>query len=341
MKYNEYHIIAEQLSSKKNIVLSAHANPDGDTIGSCLALYHFFTQFGHQVQVIIPNEAPCFLNWLPAYKEALVFDNDKNSVKEAIDASDVVFAVDYNAFHRVGAVLDKLLEEAKGLKFLIDHHPNPSKGFDALISDTSASSTAELVYSFIQDLNQSDKINKDLGSCLYVGLLTDTGSFSYSIKTDIPFLMAAFLFKVGVDFQMINQRVYSTFTENRLRLTGYAISEKLHVIPELRFAYIALTKQELERFNHQNGDTEGLVNYALSIENSVIAVLLTEKDNKIRLSFRSKGTFAVNQIAAEYFEGGGHINAAGGNSYLSMEETIQKLLAIIPKYKQELNAIDL
>ena len=188
---------------------------------------------------------------------------------------------------------------------------------------------------------ERDRINKELAESLYVGLLTDTGSFSFSINSDKPYIIAAFLYNTGIDIQAINQRIYSAFTEGRLRLTGYAISEKLVVNNELRFAYISLTKEDLNRFDHQNGDTEGLVNYALGIENIVAAALLTEKDDKIRLSFRSKSSFAVNKIANEYFEGGGHKNAAGGNSFLSMQETIEKLNKIITQYKSEINAVQL
>lgn len=341
MKYNEYQNISAQLKEPQKIVLSAHASPDGDTIGSCLALYHYLVQFGHQVKVISPNVAPGFLQWLPSYEHLIIYDTDPLSVKKEIEAAELIFAVDYNAFHRTGKGMDSLLENASATKFLIDHHPNPDEVFDARISDTTASSTAELVFRFIEDLGHLEKINKDVAESLYVGLLTDTGSFSFSINSDKPYKMAAFLFNTGIDLQAINQRIYSAFTEGRLRLTGYAISEKLVVNNDYRFAYISLSKEELDRFNHQVGDTEGLVNYALGIENIVTAVLLTEKEGKIRVSFRSKGSFAVNKIAQEYFEGGGHRNAAGGNSFLSMEETIQKLNKILPQYKAEIDAVQL
>lgn len=341
MKYNEYQNISKLLSTPKKIVLSAHASPDGDTIGSCLGLYHFLKQFGHQVNVISPNEVPGFLKWLPAYNQTIIYDNNALKAAEIINDAELIFAVDYNAFHRTGKGLEDLYGQANVAKVLIDHHPDPDDLFDAKISDTSASSTAELVFRFIEDLNQLDKINKEVAESLYVGLLTDTGSFSFAINSDKPYLMAAYLYNTGIDMQAINQRIYSAFTEGRLRLTGFAISEKLHVNHELRFAYIDLSKEELDRFDHQTGDTEGLVNYALGIDNVVAAALLTEKEGKIRISFRSKGNFAVNQIAQTYFEGGGHKNAAGGNSFLSMEETIKKLNSILPNYKSELNAVEL
>jgi len=341
LEYNEYKNIEAALVEPKKIVLSAHANPDGDTIGSCIGLYHYFIQFGHQVVIISPNEAPGFLQWLPNYDKVLVFDKEPKRVKEEIKGADIIFAVDYNAFHRTGEGLSTLLSEANAVKFLIDHHPNPDDFFDAKISITSASSTAELVYGFIENSNQLIKINSDVASGLYVGLLTDTGSFSFSLNSDKPYKMAAFLYNTGIDIQTINQRIYSAFTENRLRLTGFAISEKLVVNKDLRYAYIALSKDELDRFNHQNGDTEGLVNYALGIEDIVVAVLMTEKEGKIRLSFRSKGNFEVNSIANTYFEGGGHRNAAGGNSYVSMNETVEKLKGVLAQYKNEIHAVHL
>jgi len=341
LKYNEYQNISLELKEPQKIVFTAHASPDGDTIGSCLALYHYFIQFGHKVKVISPNEAPRFLQWLPKYEDVIVYDIDPISAQREIESADIIFAVDYNAFHRTGEGLGKILAQASATKFLIDHHPNPDEVFNAKISDTSASSTAELVFRFIEDLEQLKKINENVAESLYVGLLTDTGSFSFSINSDKPYKMAAFLYNTGIDMQAINQRIYSAFTEGRLRLTGYAISEKLVLNHNLRFAYISLSKEELSRFNHQSGDTEGLVNYALGIENIVAAVLLTEKEGKIRLSFRSKGNFAVNKIANEYFEGGGHRNAAGGNSFLSMEETILKLNKILPQYKTEIDGVKL
>ncbi|MBN1650146.1 MAG: DHH family phosphoesterase [Bacteroidales bacterium] len=341
MEYNEYKYIEAALLKPKKIVLSAHANPDGDTIGSCIGFYHYLSQFGHQVVIISPNEAPRFLQWLPDYDKVLVFDTNPEKVKAEINAADIIFAVDYNAFHRTGEGLSNLLSEVKAIKFLIDHHPHPDDVFDAKISITSASSTAELVFGFIENSNQLARINMDVASGLYVGLLTDTGSFSFSLNSDKPYKMAAFLYNTGIDIQAINQRIYSAFTESRLRLTGYAISDKLVVNNDLRYAYIALTKDELERFKHQNGDTEGLVNYALGIEDIVVAVLMTEKEGKIRLSFRSKGDFEVNTIAKDYFEGGGHRNAAGGNSYLSMNETIEKLKSVLAQYKNEIHAVQL
>ena len=341
MNYNDYKKIALLLSEPRRIVLTAHSNPDGDTIGSCLALYHFFNKLGHQAFVISPNPIPIYLQWLTDFEKILVYDNDIQLVKSCIAEAELIFAIDYNAFNRSGKALEEILEALTIPTVLIDHHPNPHEVFDAIISDTSASSTAELIFRFIEDLDQLQIIDNAIAESLYVGLLTDTGSFSFSINSDKPYKIAAFLFNIGIDIQYINQRVYGSFTESKLRLTGFAISQKLVVLPELRFAYIALSNEELIQFNHQIGDTEGLVNYGLGIENIVAAALLVEKEGKIRISFRSKGDFAVNDIAFKYFAGGGHKNAAGGDSFVSMQETIEKLHSILYLYKTEINAIKL
>lgn len=341
MIYNDHLIIKQLLSKPRSIVLTAHSNPDGDTIGSCLALYHLFFKLGHKPCVISPNALPVYLNWLPELEKIIVYDSDNQNAEQKFKDADIIFSVDYNAYKRSGDGLSKLIEQTNVPHILIDHHPNPDLVFDALISDTLASSTAELVFQMISDLDYTSIINKDIAECLYVGLLTDTGSFSFSINTDRPYKMAAFLFNKGIDIHSINQKIYGSFNENRLRLTGYAISQKLYVYPELRFAIIALTKKELEKFNHQIGDTEGFVNYALGIENIVAAALLTEREDKIRVSLRSKGNFAVNAIASEFFAGGGHKNAAGGDSFISMNETIESLVKIISRFKIELNEIEL
>ncbi|MFH0999755.1 MAG: bifunctional oligoribonuclease/PAP phosphatase NrnA [Bacteroidota bacterium] len=341
MIYNDHLIIKQLLAEPRSIILSAHSNPDGDTIGSCLALYHLFIQLGHNTCIISPNPIPVYLNWLAELDKIIVYDIDNEIAEQKFKDTNLIFSVDYNAYKRSGDGLSKLIEQTNVPRILIDHHPNPDLVFDALISDTSASSTAELVFQLINDLGHASKINKDIAECLYVGLLTDTGSFSFSINTDKPYKMAAFLFNKGIDVHRINQKIYGSFNENRLRLTGFAISQKLYVYPELRFAIISLTKKELEEYKHQTGDTEGLVNYALGIENIVAAALLTEREDKIRISLRSKGDFAVNAIASDFFAGGGHKNAAGGDSFIPMNETIESLVKIISQFKIELNEIEL
>lgn len=338
MNINDYSGLELFLRKAKSLVLCTHSNPDGDTLGSSLGLYHFLKTIGIDSKIISPDPSPDFLSWMPGYNEVCVFQENEEECLRIIDEADLIMHIDYNAFHRTGEQLSLILEKANHANhILIDHHPNPAKGFDAYVSDISACSTAQLVFKLTQKISGGSLLPKDSATCLYVGIITDTGSFSYGIKNEEPYLIAAQLVKSGIDDRYIHEKVYSNNTLNRLKLLGYALSEKLVVLDQEAWAYIRLEKRELEKYNYQAGDTEGIVNYALSIMGVKAAVLLTQKNNKIRLSFRSKGDFAVNKIANQEFEGGGHLNAAGGNSSLSMEETIAKLRKVMSLYKKELN----
>lgn len=324
MNTNDYKNISKFIFSAKNLVLSTHTNPDGDTIGSTLGLYHFLKSKGIHCRIVSPDLSPDFLTWLPNYQDFVLYDQNPGEVERLIKKADVIVHVDYNAFHRTGDSVSKLFEVNPQTKHLIiDHHPNPADVFSAYASDVSACSTAQLVYEFTQFVAPGELLSKEAAMCLYVGLITDTGSFSYGMSDEKPYLMAADLVKAGIDDRLIHQNIYSNSKLDRLRLLGFALSEKLVVVDQ--WAYISLEKSELNKYNHQSGDTEGLVNYALSIEGVLAAVLLTEREDRIRLSFRSKGNFAINQVAQKYFEGGGHKNAAGGNSFVSMDQTIENL----------------
>lgn len=334
---SDYTRVSNLLKSGGNLLISTHKNPDGDTIGSALALYHFLNTIGVKSQIISVDPAPDFLTWMPGYVTVVNNVSAPNQVQQLISDADVIAHVDYNAYHRVGDVLEKQFEKAKAKDVMIDHHPNPQQGFDAYISDVSACSTAQLVYNLMLHMSASSSINKQSAACLYVGLMTDTGSFSYGMLDEKPYLMAADLVKSGIDDKWIHQQVYSNNTYDRLRLLGYALSEKLNVIEKEHWAYISLEKNELDRFNFQPGDNEGLVNYALSIKGIKAAVLLTEKEDLIRISFRSKDDFAINHIAREHFDGGGHKNAAGGNSYEAMDITIQRLKLVMSEFSKNFN----
>jgi len=341
LKFSNYKAVEEHLLKAENIVLSTHTNPDGDTLGSALGLYHFLKSKGIHAKMISPEVAADFISWMPSYDEMNIYSKEPERVKQIVDEADLIVHIDYNAFHRTGDAVSDVLEKATHAKHLIiDHHPNPSDVFDAYISDTSACSTAQLVYQLIDFLSGTQLLTKDAAECLYVGLITDTGSFSYGMADEKPYLIGAALVKAGIDDRWIHQKVYSNNTENRLKLLGYALNEKLVINYEEHWAYISLSREELDRYHYQAGDTEGLVNYALSVNGVVAAVLLSEKTDKIRLSFRSKDSFAVNRIAHEYFDGGGHMNAAGGNSSLSMDETISRLKKYMSLYKEEMQNID-
>lgn len=336
MKINNISELTTLLSSATRIVITTHTNPDGDAIGSSLALYHYFTEAGKNVSLIVPNKYPEFISWLPGNGEIIVFEDDRERSKSVFSEADVVFCLDYNALHRSGSLKDSIAASA-AFKIMIDHHPEPAiEEFDYIISTTETSSTAELIYDFIIESSGNQLINKEIASCLYVGIMTDTGSFSFACNRPSTFYVSAKLLETGIDSEWIHRMVYDTFSEDRLRLLGYSLSEKLVVHREFATAYIALSKEELKKFNYQVGDTEGIVNYALSIKGVTMAVLLTERRGKIRLSFRSKGNFSVNEIAKKHFQGGGHKNAAGGDSYETLDNTVKKLEDLLTDYKEEL-----
>jgi phosphoesterase RecJ-like protein len=268
----------------------------------------------------------------------IIFEDDKNS-EQLIEAADLIFCLDYNALNRIDK-MEEPVRFAKGFKVLIDHHPNPKENeFQLIFSTTLASSTAELVYRFAEQIGLKHLINKDAAECLYTGIITDTGSFSYSCNAATTYQIMVELIEKGIDAENLHRLIYDNFSESRLRLLGHALSRKMLIIPELHTAIIALSKQDLTDFKYKTGDSEGIVNYPLTIKEINMAILLTERENLIRISFRSKGKFAVNQIASKYFEGGGHLNAAGANSYLSMEETISKIKTILAEFKDLLDYV--
>ncbi|MCF8304609.1 MAG: DHH family phosphoesterase [Bacteroidales bacterium] len=328
--------LLELLSTPKNIAIVTHANPDGDAIGSSLAMYRFLQKKQHQTTLIVPNRFPDFLAWLPQSDEIQIVDREPKKCKNSVEEADLIICLDFNAIDRVER-FSKTLGQAKAPKLLIDHHLQPEyKSFDYVISTINISSTAELLYDFIHTLGFHDLIDKQIAESIYVGMMTDTGSFSYACNYEKTFIIVADLIKTGIDVEEINTRVYDNYSESRMRLLGFCLSERLVVLREYNTAYIYLTAEDLKRFNYQRGDTEGVVNYTLSLKGVNLGVLITQREGKIRLSMRSKGDFSVNRFAREHFQGGGHKNAAGGDSYLSMEETIRKFEEILPLYQEAL-----
>ncbi len=327
--------VSNLLANSSKILITTHYNPDGDAIGSSLALYHYLKLKGHLVNVLIPNDVPQFLNWMPGLSDTIIYYHHSKFADKLISEADIIFCLDYNSVSRVN-LFQKQLAEAKGKKILIDHHPEPENHFDFILSVIPVSSTSELIYDFIKSLGDGKLINTTIGTNLYVGMMTDTGSFSYASNYAHTLQIVADLIKKGIDTEKIHRLVYDTYSENRMRLLGYCLSEKMVVLDEFCTAYISLTKEDLDRFSFQPGDTEGVVNYALSIKNISFAVLFTEKKDCIRISFRSKSDFSVNDFARQHYAGGGHRNAAGGDSYLSIEETLKGFEAILPLYREKL-----
>ena len=329
--------IKKLLSEKRKIVITTHNNPDGDAIGSSMALYHFLKKKGHKVDAIVPNMYPQFLAWIPGTGKMVVYENESAKAQTLLAQADIVFSLDYNAIHRTGSLAD-ILVRTEATKILIDHHIDPeTESFDYCISTVDISSTAELVYNFIQNMGDLNMIDKAIAESLYAGIVTDTGSFSFSCNRKETFEVTADLISRGVDAQKLHQLIYDTFSENRLRLLGYAIDNRMIVWEEFKTALIYLTKTDLKKFDFQVGDTEGIVNYPLTMEKINQSILLTEKEKMIRMSFRSKGHFSVNDFVRKHFNGGGHMNAAGGKSFTTIDKTIEEIKTILPAYQKQLN----
>ena len=338
MENTDFDKISELLQKPRKILITTHSNPDGDAIGASLALYGYLVKKGHRVHVMIPDPDPVFLHWMPFHEHIMVFSMNQEECLRVINEAELIFCIDYNGISRLSHA-SVYITETKAIKILIDHHVQPENDFDMQISVTKTSSTSELIYEFIADSGDRHLIDKSIAECIYTGIITDTGSFSYACNYEKTFIIIAALHKTGLDGEHIHRLVYDTYSENRLRLLGYSISEKLVVLPKYNAAYISLSKEDLEKFDHQIGDTEGIVNYALSIKDINLAALFTEKEDMVKVSLRSKGNFSVNEIARKFFKGGGHTNAAGANCYISLEETIRIFLSMLPQYKDKLKSV--
>ena len=325
------------LATPKNIVIVPHKNPDGDAIGSTLALYHYLIKHNHSVTPMVPNDYPTFLKWIPGNDQILKHDIQTEACETLIKFADIIFTLDFNAFHRTGN-METVLAESKGLKIMIDHHQAPDDYATFMYSDVSMSSTAEMVYNFIDMLGDTNSIDSNIATCIYVGIMTDTGSFRFPSTTSKTHQIIASLIEKGANNAEIHNNIYDTNSYERLQLLGCALSN-LKVIPESRTAYITLSQNELNSFDYKKGDTEGVVNYGLSLENVVFAAIFIEdrKEGIIKISLRSKGNFSVNEFSRAHFNGGGHTNAAGGRSELSLNNTVEKFISILPSYNKALN----
>ena len=322
------------LSAKQNVVITTHVNPDGDAIGSSVALLNFLIKMGHDVSVIVPNDYPDFLKWMKNDELIINYSNSKNESQEKIKNASLIFCLDFNNLNRINELGD-YISDSKAKKVLIDHHLDPSDFYDFKIHDVKASATAELVYNFLIGLD-SNAVDKDISEALYTGILTDTGSFKFSMSPKVHKIVSDLMIR-GVDIGFINNKIYDSNSLDKLKLIGYALSEKLEVISNGNAAYIVLSRKDLKDHNFKKGDTEGLVNYALSISNVNMAVLIIETKERIKFSFRSIGQFSVNEFAKKYFNGGGHKNAAGGSLEDKLSVALEKFLKDISKYSKDLN----
>ena len=325
------------LSSPKKIVITTHRGPDGDAMGSSLGLMHLLKQFRHNVHVITPNSYADFLHWMPGNEDVIVFEDNEEEAKQITENADLIFLLDFSHISRIADFADTV-SNSNATKILIDHHQDPDMEIaDIIFSDTTACSTAQLLYEVIDAMDLTNHINKEIAECLYVGIMTDTGSFKYSSTTAKTHHIIAELIATGAENAKIHDLIYDNSSANRMKLLGYCLNKKLLLYPENNSAVISLTAEELEQFNFKKGDTEGVVNDALAIKGIVFAVFIAEKDGMVKLSLRSKGNFKVNEIANKYFCGGGHMNASGGISEVSVNETIKIVEKIINDNKTDLN----
>ena len=325
----------EVVKTPKRFALITHVNPDGDAIGSSLAFSQLLRKLGHETEVIVSNDFPGFLAWMPGASDIHIYEKNAPLCDKILDQADCVVLLDFNQFSRSGLVQDKL-SGLKTSKILIDHHREPNlDNFICALSETQVSSTSELVAETILHFGEQ-YLDASIATNVLVGIVTDTGSFAHSVFRPETFALCAKMIEYAPSYTQIHQLVYDTFSEDRLRLLGYSISNKMEVLDDYATTIISLNKEELARFNYQPGDTEGVVNYPLSMKKMVMSVLVTERQGVVRLSFRSKGNFSVHELAQKYFNGGGHTNAAGGTLTCSMDEALNLLHRVLPEYREKL-----
>lgn len=327
--------IGRILSEPVKTTLFTHVNPDGDAIGTLLGLYWVMSALGHRVSMIVPNEIPFYLTWLPGCEKILVAHDHFNPSLKALKEADLLICVDFNEPDRLDRLKDEFIR-SKAFKVLIDHHPGPKDFTDLVISIPETGSSSELVYDLIVKTGYSHLVDKRIAECFFVGIMTDTGCFNYNSSDPETYRVVADLLEKGMDKDDIFNKVYDNFSIDRMRLLGFSLDEKMVVIPEYRTAYIALTREELAKYNHLTGDTEGFVNMPFSIKGIKVTALFLEKEDHIKISFRSRGNFEINKLSEKYFNGGGHKNAAGGESYTSLDETVKTFINLLPLYKNEL-----
>ena len=328
--YNQFDAI---LLKPKRFTLACHVNPDGDAIGSMLAMAEFLRLKGHEVKMVCANAFPDFLAWMPGADEILIYEKDEVACDTVVAEAECIIMLDFNALSRSG-ILHNVIGKTRCPRVIVDHHPDPElTNITCYYSDTCVSSASEVVTEIILHYG-TEYLTQSVATNLMVGIMTDTGSFSHSIYHARTFELGSVLTDKSMPYNLIHQLVYDSFTEGRLRLMGYALYQKMEIMDDYAVAIIALTKKEMERFDFQVGDTEGIVNFPLSMKKIKVSVLVTERTDQIRLSFRSKGSFSVNEMANKHFKGGGHTNAAGGSATTSIRAVVKKLKSILPDYPE-------
>ena len=336
MNFEEINSVKELLSKPQKIVIVPHKNPDGDAIGSTLGLWHFLKNMGQDASVIVPNDYPRFLKWMPGNEDIINFERKNSEAKERISQATLIFTLDFNHLGRIGQMQSEL-ESAEATFIMIDHHQEPADYAKITYSDVSMSSTCEMVYTFIEKLGGVQAITSEIANCLYAGIMTDTGSFKFASTTSRTHRVIADLIDKGAENTKIHHQIYDTNTPARLHLLGCALKNMV-ILEKFRTAYITLTQEELDAHEYKKGDTEGFVNYGLTLDGIIFAVIFIENKEEgiIKISFRSVGDFSVNEFARKHFQGGGHDNAAGGKSDVSIAETTKFFESLLPNYTDKL-----
>lgn len=326
-------ILKEKLTEKQRIVVTTHYKPDGDAMGSSLGLYYWLQAQGHEVQIIVPSDYPSFLFWMPGQKDVIIYTEQLDLSHQLIDDADLIFCLDFNHLSRIHE-MENPVRNSTALKVMVDHHLAPENFDDFRHWDSSAAATAQLVYDLIvNQFGDRKHITPDIATCLYTGIMTDTGSFRFSSTSAQVHLIIADLITLGAQNWKIHEHVFNSSTENRLKFLGFCLLNRLEVLPEYNTAVFSVSREDISRFNVTTGDTEGLVNYALSVSGIRLAALIIDRKERIKISLRSIGDFPCNEICSTYFNGGGHRNAAGGSSEESLEKTVLTFKAILPNYK--------
>jgi phosphoesterase RecJ-like protein len=322
--------LKDLLDQPRRLVIVTHFNPDGDAIGSSLGLMHMLRKWGHTVHVVLPNAAPAFLNWLPGASDAIAFDRDPKGAADILDQAEVLFCLDFNRMDRVNA-LQASLSALSIPRVLIDHHQDPDPSFEYLFSDTTACATCQMVYDLLVAMGRAGTFDTETATCLYTGLVTDSGSFRFRSTTPHTMRVAGDLMAHGVNIERVHQAIMDDNTVDRLRLLGFMLHQRLEVLPESSTSIISLSRADLERYHNKPGDTEGFVNYGLSIRGIRLSAFFVERPDMVKVSLRSKGDLAVDRFLKEHFNGGGHANAAGGHTTGSLEDAVARFRSLLPQ----------
>lgn len=327
--------ILNLIDESQKIIITTHLSPDGDALGSSLALYHFLIRSGKDVKLMVPNSFPYFLKWMPGADDIQIYDYNPEAGQYNLKNADLIFSLDYNIPKRVGK-MGEFLEKSPAKKALIDHHLFPGDIFDVTVSHTEISSTSELVFRFLLQAGEYNNITSTEAECIYCGMMTDTGAFTYNSNNPEIYEIISLLLRKNINKDRIYSLVYNNYSEDRFRLLGFTLSQRMKIYPELHSALLYLSREDQKQFNFSKGDTEGFVNYPLSIKGIFFSTFIREDEELVKMSFRSQGTFPCNEFAAEYFEGGGHLNASGGEFYGSFEDAVRRFETGLHQYADKL-----